>query len=808
MKSRLIVFLLSLHPASSIIMAAVLLMATSAQAQKRIEKPKTNVPVMQGKYKASWEGTADWECPEWFEDVKFGIWAHWGPQCQAEQGDWYARFMYYEDENGWFNRTYGTDKSLGFKEVCRDWKAEQWNPAYLIERYYKAGARYFMTLGQHHDNMDLWDSPYQPWNTVNMGPKRDIVKGWQEECKKYGLYFGVSMHGAHAWTWLEKSQDRDGNLTKEDGKGKWWEGYDPQDLYAQQHTPSQGWQDRGRIHSQWHWEKNTGVSMPSQHFMQQFQNRVLQCINDYTPDMLYFDDTVLPFYGADDQYGLNILQHYYNHSAALHDGEQQVVVMGKMLNESQKESVLWDVERGVPDKIQPKHWQTCTCIGQWHYQHGVNYKSPDQVIAMLVDIVSKNGNLLLSIPIRGNGTIDEREEKVIDGIAAWMQVNSRSIYGTRPWKTFGEGPLAESSQKLNDQGFNEGNNYSSKDVRYVIKGDTLFATILRWPDTSTFTFKSLGYASEYYSGNVKSVELLGYGVVPATKNLNGLTVTLPGTRPNKICPVFAITFSGEGAMSHKDLMKLFGQEVKALKKQVGPNTGQVNADEVQHFEAALKKAKTILKGTGKLPEQTLTEIRKAYSNLQNNAVRKADVPAAGGTDLTASLLGANKNFPRQDANTTSRFGTPKNWTVENFRIPCGRDGVKNGLDKNPGYDCLMLGVWDDRQRAESDLTNARIYKKVHLKPGRYYFGASYETHYNLSDDYIFVSDRLLPNADIPAKAICHWPISQSPKDAKTLSGITFEVKKEGDYYLGFQANLADGSTQQEFRANKVMLRKY
>lgn len=788
-------------------MAAVLLMAAGAQAQKRVEKPATDVPVEQGKYTASWEGTAGWECPEWFKDVKFGIWAHWGPQCQAEQGDWYARSMYYEGENGWFNRTYGTDKNLGFKEVIRDWKADKWNPAYLIERYYKAGARYFMTLGQHHDNFDLWNSPYQPWNSVNMGPERDIVGEWKKECEKYGLYFGVSMHGAHAWTWLEKSQERDGNLTLEDGKGLWWEGYDPQDLYHQQHTPSKNYQNSGSIHSQWHWGRETGVSQPSQKVMQMFQNRVLQCINDYNPDMLYFDDTVLPFYGADDRYGLNILQHYYNHSASTHGGRQQAVVMGKILNDKQKESLLWDVERGVPDGIQEKYWQTCTCIGQWHYQHGVNYKSAAQVVNMLVDIVSKNGNLLLSIPIRGNGTIDEREEKVLDGITAWMQVNSRSIYGTRPWKTFGEGPGAEASVALNAQGFNEGNNYSNKDVRYVVKGDTLFATILRWPDTNLFAFKSLGYASEYYNGNVKSVELLGYGAVQSAMGLDGLTVTLPGTRPNEICPVFAITFSGEGAMSHKDLLKHFEQEAKSLKKKVGQCTGQVNADELQHFQAVLTKARTILKGSGELPEQTLAEVRKAYTNLQKNAVIKAAGPANGGTDLTVSLLGEASRFPRQDASITSRFAAPKSWVVENFQIPCGKDGVKSGLDKNPGYDCLMLGVWDDRERAEDDLSNARIYKKVHLTPGTYYFGASYETHYNLSDDYIFVSDRMLSTADIPAKAICHWPIGQCPKDGKTLTGITFQIRKADDYYLGFQCNLAEGSPQQEFRASSVRLIK-
>ncbi|MCF0203598.1 MAG: alpha-L-fucosidase, partial [Bacteroidaceae bacterium] len=178
--------------------------------------------------------------PEWFKDAKFGIWAHWGPQCLAEDGDWYARFMYFAG-TGQYNyhvANFGNPGTYGLKEMCRDWKEEKWDPEALVKLYHEAGARYFMTLGQHHDNFDLWQSPYQPWNSVNMGPKKDIVKGWSDACKKYGLPLGVSMHGSHAWTWLEGSQSYDGNLKKEDGTGKWWEGYDPQDLYAQNHRPA------------------------------------------------------------------------------------------------------------------------------------------------------------------------------------------------------------------------------------------------------------------------------------------------------------------------------------------------------------------------------------------------------------------------------------------------------------------------------------------------------------------------------------------------------------------------------------------
>ncbi len=511
------------------------------------QKPKQDVAVKQGTFAPTWESVSAWECPEWFKDAKFGIWAHWGPQCQAEDGDWYARFMYYNDsgQHNWHVSHFGNPNEYGLKELCRDWKAAEWNPEELVQLYKSVGARYFFTLGQHHDNFDLWDSPYQEWNSVNLGPQRDIVGEWAAACKKAGLPIGVSMHGSHTWTWMEPSQQYDGNLTREDGAGQWWEGFDPQELYAQRHEHSTGWDNSSSIHYQWGW--NNGASLPSEAFKQKFQNRVLQCINDYQPDMLYFDDTVLPFYGCDERIGLNILAHYYN-------TRSDVVVMGKILNDAQKEALLWDVERGVPDRIQEKYWQTCTCIGQWHYDINLynrsGYKSAQQVVDMLIDIVSKNGNLLLSVPIRANGTIDEKERAVLSGIKAWMDQNGVSIYGTRPWKTFGEGPMADAADPLKGQGFNESNKYSSSDVRYVqapspsgkAGKETVYATIMRWPPLGSFTFRSLGNASPYYSGKVKSVKLLGHGKVKFTQDSNGLTVDIPKVT-NEIAPVFVITFS-------------------------------------------------------------------------------------------------------------------------------------------------------------------------------------------------------------------------------------------------------------------------
>ncbi len=509
----------------------------------------SNVPVAEGDFKPDWESLKQWECPEWFKDAKFGIWAHWGPQCQAETGDWYARHMYYEDhwQGQHHQRVYGSPGEYGLKELCRDWKAENWNPDELVKLYKSVGAKYFFTLGQHHDNFDLWDSPYQEWNSVNIGPKKDIIRGWADACKKYGLPLGISMHGSHTWTWLEGSQKYDGNLTKEDGKGTWWEGLDPQELYAQRHEHSTGWDQERSIHSQWGWEN--GASLPSEEFKMKFQNRVLECINTFHPDMLYFDDTVLPFYGCDESIGLNILSHYYNTSARLNGGQQQVVPMGKILQEEHKELMLWDVERGVPDKTQEKYWQTCTCLGSWHYEQGIydqnRYKSAQQVISMLIDVVSKNGNLLLSVPVRADGTIDDKEIAILADIKEWMDVNGAAIYGTRPWKIFGEGPLAEASNPLNAQGFNENNNYSEADIRFVQRNDTVFAFTMRYPEEKTCIIKSLGTVSEHCDGKVKSVTMSGFGPVEFTQDAEGLVIHLPEKKVNKLAAAFALEIEPE-----------------------------------------------------------------------------------------------------------------------------------------------------------------------------------------------------------------------------------------------------------------------
>lgn len=514
--------------------------------------------MQEGKYKPTWESLSEYnEAPEWFQNAKFGIWAHWGPQCQPEQGDWYARGMYDEGSSQykWHVEHYGHPSVFGFKDVINDWKAEKWNPEQLVELYKRTGAQYFFAMGNHHDNMDLWDSKYQPWNSVNMGPKRDILAEWAKAAKKNKLPFGVSIHAAHAWTWYETAQRADksgpykgipydGKLTKEDGKGKWWEGYDPQDLYAQNHPLSKDSDKTSSIHGQWNW--GNGADKPSEAYCENFYDRTIDMINKYNPDLVYFDDTALPLWPVSDV-GLRITAHLYNKSLKENKGKQNAIVFGKVLTEDQKQAIVWDVEKGSPDQVQQKSWQTCTCIGSWHYQRSIydnnGYKSAKTVINMLIDIVSKNGNLLLNIPIRGDGSIDDKEVNVLEGIAAWMNVNKEAIFDTRPWKIFGEGPVAETSNPIHGQGFNEGKHapYTSEDIRFVAKKDILYAHVMSWPKNNNILVKSLSVNSKYYPNPVKKVEALGIGPVKFKQSSEGLYVYLPdGKHPNEISLVLKI----------------------------------------------------------------------------------------------------------------------------------------------------------------------------------------------------------------------------------------------------------------------------
>lgn len=512
----------------------------------------TREPVASGKFQPTWESLKQYQVPDWFRNAKFGIWAHWGPQCQAEDGDWYARGMYEEGSRQYNSHLarYGHPSVSGFKEVIHSWKAEKWDPDRLVALYKRVGAQYFFALANHHDNFDLWDSKYQPWNSVAIGPKKNLIAGWARAARAQGLPFGVSVHASHTWTWMEPSQGSDkagvpydGKLTKTDGKGQWWEGLDPQELYAQNHPISQAQSPQGF----WNW--GNGVSQPDQAYCDKFYNRCVDLINKYQPDLIYFDDTALPLWPASDA-GLKIAAHFYNNNMQHHGGKLEAVLFGKVLEEDQLKTMVWDIERGVPNRSLPYAWQTDTCLGDWHYQRALydrnGYKSPKTVVHMLSDIVSKNGNLLLNVPVRGDGSIDEKEEKILEGIAAWMDVNKECILGTRPWKVFGEGPASEGTA-LVAQGFNEGKGkpFTAEDVRFTLgKDGSLYAIVLALPQKAN-TIKSLG--TEAAGGKIKGAKLLGSSEMVQWKQTSeGLMIEPPKEKlKSDIAVVYKLAFARE-----------------------------------------------------------------------------------------------------------------------------------------------------------------------------------------------------------------------------------------------------------------------
>jgi alpha-L-fucosidase len=506
-------------------------------------------PVAAGKFQPTWESLKQYEVPAWFRDAKFGIWAHWGPQCQPEEGDWYARGMYQTGSGNYKFHTnhYGPPDKFGFKDVINKWKAEKWDPEKLVALYKRVGAQYFFALANHHDNLDLWDSKYQPWNSVAVGPKKDLIGGWAAAARKNGLKFGVSVHAAHAWTWYEPSQDYDGKLTKADGKGQWWDGLDPQDLYAQNHATSADFRNHGKIHSQWNW--GNGATMPDRAYCEKFYNRTMDLINRYQPDLIYFDDTALPLWPVSDA-GLKIAAHFYNRNNEWRGAKDDGVLFGKILDAEQRECMAWDIERGSSNQIEPHPWQSCTCIGSWHYQRSVydrnGYKSAKTVVHMLADIVSKNGNLLLSVPLRGDGSPDEKELKILEGIADWMAINSEAIYATRPWKVFGEGPATDGAP-ISAQGFNEGKGQptTAADFRFTTKGDTLYAIELGWP-TNTVSIKSLGATAKLVAESIGNVELLGSDEDLEWQVTEGaLLIHPPKNKPSNIAIVFKVALKPE-----------------------------------------------------------------------------------------------------------------------------------------------------------------------------------------------------------------------------------------------------------------------
>jgi alpha-L-fucosidase len=467
------------------------------------------------------ESFGSYSYPDWFRDAKFGIWAHWGPQAVPRQGDWYARKMY---ESGTYNRQnnqitgkpgreylyhlehYGHPSKFGYKDIIPLWKAERWDPEKLMGLYKRVGAKYFVSMATHHDNFFLWDSKIHRWNSVKMGPMKDVVGLWQKAAQKEGLRFGVSEHLGASYTWFQSSHRSDPSGPM---KGVPYDGADPQyqDLYHPPTAPDDfAWLTKDSANQQ-NW---------------------LACIKEvidmYHPDLLYSDGE-LPF----GEVGRTMLSHFYNQDILKNNGSLQAVYTCKHL--VSKGRWVMDIERGAMDSISVDPWQTDTSIGDWYYRTGQKYMTGTEVIQMLVDIVSKNGNLLLNVVQTPEGDLEQDVIDILEEIAVWTPVNGEGIYGTRPWKVYGEGPSTLKQEKGRFGGVRDVRPYESTDIRFTTKDNNLYAFIMDTP-TADVSILSLGKNSTINDKKIRKITMPGSEEKIKWKQQDdALVITLPEKLP-------------------------------------------------------------------------------------------------------------------------------------------------------------------------------------------------------------------------------------------------------------------------------------
>lgn len=474
--------------------------------------------IEQGSYTTDWNDLCrQYNTPAWWREAKLGAWSHWDPQSVAENGDWYSRGMYIEGhpQSKYHREHFGHPSEYGYKELCRDWKTDLWDPEDLMLLYIKMGARYFLALGNHHDNFDCWDSKYQPWNAVNIGPHQDIIGIWEKVARKHGMPFGIGFHSTPARTWgqfmpVRYASDKHGDkagipydamLTKADGTGKWWEGMDPQDLY-------------GPIHH----DGRKSLETP---FANQFMWRVDDAIRKYQPDMIYFDE-----HAGNSQIDLGIdmglgeltpqiIANFYNIAEKRTEGRREVVAtfkgVGGRYNSFQHNpelisivdrSLVKSTELYTEDNIMAFPFQTEVSLQEWHYLQGGKYRSAEEIITRLMQNVARNGCLLLNITQRGRGNIDDEARQICLDIGRWIDINQEAIYSARPFTQWGD-----------------------EYVIYTRQGGYIYATILH-PSAGAIVLSALSNQSASI-GKIEKVELVENGHrLPFTQTAEGVTIQM------------------------------------------------------------------------------------------------------------------------------------------------------------------------------------------------------------------------------------------------------------------------------------------
>lgn len=454
---------------------------------------ENELKMIKGVFQPTQESLSKYKCPDWFRDAKLGFWAHWGPQAVPRQGDWYARNMYLQGsrQNRYHVQTYGPPSKFGYKDIIALFKAEQWEPEKLMAMYKKAGAKYFVAMASHHDNFFMWDSKINPYNSVKMGPKKDMVAIWQAAAKKQGMNFGVSEHTGASYRWFQSSHASD---TAGPLKGVPYDGADPK--YAALY--------HDKIDSVNPYRQGNWFDIPEA-LKHDWYYKVKELVDTYHPDLLYSD---APFNW--ESVSKSMLANYYNGNMNSNKGRLQAVYNSKDTKPGQGIMFVEDLERSVKDEGSLFPWQTDTSIGDWFYRTGQRYKTSTEIIQMLVDIVSKNGNLLINIVQTPEGNLEPDVLKILDDIGEWTKMYGEGIYGTRPWKVWGEKPAGAAAVPFvrfnNERG--TAASYTAKDVRFTAKGETVYAFLLAAP-TEDLQIASLGKKSKYQVKDIASVKMLG-----------------------------------------------------------------------------------------------------------------------------------------------------------------------------------------------------------------------------------------------------------------------------------------------------------
>jgi len=473
----------------------------------------------QGPFWPDWESLQTYEAPAWYRDAKFGIFIHWGAYSVPAFGsEWYPRLMYVKGSPEYRHHieTYGPQDKFGYKDFIPRFKAEHFDPAAWAELFKKAGAKYVVPVAEHHDGFGMYDSGLSDWTVVKMGPHRDTTGELAKAVRAAGLHFGVSSHRVEHNFFLGPGRTIPSDVN------------DPQ--YAMLYGPAHNW-----LMNPSGTPLNNDFTYVSPEWANDWLARSAELVKKYEPDIVYFD-----WWIGQPSIRTNLTRFaafYYNTSLKYGD---HIGVINYKDYAMQDHSAVLDLERGQLGDIRPFPWQTDTSVSNksWGYINDDTFKSPDFIVHQLIDIVSKNGNLLLNIGPRSDGTKPEEVQRVLLEVGAWLNVNGEAVYGSRPWRVYGEGPTKVAAGSFHDT---ETTTYKPEDFRFTTKGDVLYAIGLAWPSNGEAVIHSL--APNAGSSTVRSVTLLGSdSELKFDQRSDGLHLQLPAQAPAKYAYAVRVTF--------------------------------------------------------------------------------------------------------------------------------------------------------------------------------------------------------------------------------------------------------------------------